>query len=113
MEKLHKALEKEIARQNLVIDKFHASFRAAPAYAFGWSQSAFEAAAKVAVYTQIKEAIEGKKATEAHILEHARRELEQGAANPKFSTSTTSNLIEQYKTSAWAAFLEIARWELV
>lgn len=102
----HKALERrinsEIKSAKEKIEKFKAELsERSPAYAFSWADSAMRAAAALDVWFQLKNNI-GEGSNIRLIRDIAEQNVLQAARYPQKSTSDCSNLIEQYKLSAWA-----------
>lgn len=91
-----------------------ASFREtlvkSPGYAFEWAKDSFEAAAEIEVVSGLLDAIEnrlsiGKPITMDEIGDWLRREVDRRADYPSFSTSPTSNLMEQMRLSVGSRIL--------
>ncbi len=86
------------------------------AHTLEWSQPAFKAAAQAEVFAYILQSLlkassdtpdESKYIHNFHtFIEH---KLLSAATDPKFSTSVTSNLLDSYRTSAWAEALEVIK----
>jgi hypothetical protein len=81
-------------------------FREDAAHAFRWAGKAFEAAARIRVYTRIVDALRGGKVTVYYLKEHAQEQVNRQAAFAGQSTSPCSNLLEREILAAWAGVLE-------
>lgn len=99
-----------IKTAQITIDKFQARFAADPHEALTWAQDTFKQVSAVRVYSEVKRALE-KGRTKEEVVSFAQDTLRQRASSPSFSTSVTSNLVEQYETAAWAEVIEAFRWE--
>ena len=102
----YKALERrinsEIKSAKEKIEKFKAELsERSPAYAFSWADGVIRAAATLDVWTQVKLNID-EGASIRLLRDIAEQNVLHAARYPQKSTSDCSNLIEQYKLSAWA-----------
>lgn len=92
--------------------KFQEKFSVNPAYAFEWASSTFDAAGmqEVAVKLSYILTAEPEKSEEervSRVLRYAQEELVRLARNPGRSTSSTSNLIAESRTKAYAEVLDV------
>lgn len=99
-----------IKTAQITIDKFQARFAEDPHHALTWAQDTFKQVSAARVYAEVKRALE-KGRTKEEVVNFAQDTLRQRASSPSFSTSVTSNLVEQYETAAWAEVIEAFRWE--
>ncbi len=108
-------IDREIEQAKAQCATFAEEFGKNPCYAFSWGERAMIAAAKLDIYTRILYSLmrgEGDSTVdvtpEAIVTLHkcCMREALRGAKNPSRSTSQTSNLIDDAKTSAYAEFVD-------
>jgi hypothetical protein len=97
------------------IEEYAAKVLKDPAHALSWGSGAFEAAATIKVWSEVKQwlaAAEERKGdltpetVVAKIVEQMTREALRGALYPARSTSVTSNLMEQEVLAARARLLD-------
>lgn len=102
----------EIAKSNqTVLDKFTVDFAKNPAYALGWSNDVFRAAARVKIAQDLAKAFENEGVTVVKIRALLSDRIVQRAKYPPQSTSPVSNLMEEYETAAYAEALEVLNYE--
>ena len=110
-ERLIAHLETRVKQAQDAIDQFKKKLDNGAAYAFEWSQSAFEAAAIIEVATPALEYLRGDAAATVDLVKESwTREALQRARSPEFSTSVTSNLMSTYRTAALAKLLDDLAW---
>lgn len=94
-------LERRIKVLWEMIAKFENEVNANPSHALKWAQSTFEVAAKLEVSQHLLELFEGGKEYDK-IRKIIKDRIMNKAANPAFSTSVTSNLMDTCLTAAYA-----------
>lgn len=89
-----------------------------PSYHLRWADGEFVAAAKIEVFNEIIQTIDGLAKSERDDEEQMEyltsmlvRSTIRGAESPRHSTSIPSNLMEQYRTAAWASAAERLEWD--
>lgn len=102
---------KKIAADNIdsaeqVIVKFKKNLEENPAYAFEWSEGAFEAAAKIDVNKYALTMLTHEKGGLVETIKQVRHQVLRGARNVESSTSHVSNLVNRFKTASLANLLE-------
>lgn len=102
---LIRALSSKIKRHQIVIDDLIKRLAKGPAEALSWSQSAFEAAARLEAFIQIR--VGPMRTGIDHVFEIVQRDALSKARFPLHSTSVPSNLISRYKTAALAEAVEM------
>ena len=104
-EELLPHLQRRIETAQHILDTFEADFKKDPVRALVWSQDTFVAAARLQVNSEVL-----KHLAEGCSLENLRKTVTQyalaGAKFPKFSTSPCTNLMEAYRTAAYAEITE-------
>ena len=101
-----KNLEMRIAEAQGTLDKFTANFATNPAQAFQWSDSAFNAAARLEITKRVLVWLQ-EGADLAQVIQELNRQVRFNSRNPSHSTSTPHNLIEQCKLAATADLVEL------
>lgn len=103
-------LEYQLDYSRRQVERWQGDFAKDPAHALVWATPAFEHAAAAKVYQLVlggadrlaEKADYDDAAVVAALLEYARDRMVEKAQNPPFSTSPTSNLMDQYEGKAWA-----------
>lgn len=92
----------------LEVERWADKLKADPCSAFEWSDGAFQAAARLWVGKALHVWLTGEGREEPValdlVIKECRRNALRAAQHPKHSTSIPSNLMEQYKASAFAEF---------
>lgn len=102
----------EIAKTNqAVLDKFAKDFAYDPTYALSWSNSVFQAAARVKVAKELATAFENPDVDVVRARAYLTDRVLNRARYPAQSTSPTANLMEQYESAAYAEALEVLNYE--
>lgn len=115
LERLHENLTGEYDSARQAVDTFaYKLIDGEPATEFEWGVGAVRSAARAAIFSKFITEVEsfqeddpgneGRTDEEALalLLDEARKQAIHGARDPKDSTSPMSNLVERYKTAAWA-----------
>jgi hypothetical protein len=100
-------ISREIENATANLEKFQTQFMDNPSYQLSWADDAFERAAKLAVFKQVK--LVTDTLTESNfrtaidsIKSFSLENVISGAKSPVKSTSVCSHLIHEYVTAAWA-----------
>lgn len=109
-EKLAYSLQVRVEGAQTVLERFKENFAKDPSYALEWGFEAFKNAATVEVCTAMLSYLERPEATIEAIRAYLTKQALRGARNPSFSTSPTSNLMAQLRTSEEAELLDKLRW---
>jgi hypothetical protein len=87
-------------------ESFKKNFEKSPVYAFTYSTDrCMQAAAKYEVAAMVESILNSDKGGLEAAISEARHRALRGAVYPSFSTSPTSNLVEMFRTQAWAEFV--------
>lgn len=121
VEHLNRHIRTQLSSTEHTLLKFAEKLQEDPCYAFEWADRSMIAAAErwvalsVQAWMQPNEAEQADLETPAalkqaarmdRILDEVTKQVLRDAANPSHSTSMPSNLMAQYKTAAFAEFLE-------
>lgn len=100
-------LKDKLRSAETTIAKFEKNLKESPSYAFEWSESAMQAAARDTVFRQVYIALTNDEPTTLiQMKEYVTRQVINKARSPESSTSTTSNRMERYELAAWAEVYE-------
>jgi hypothetical protein len=105
-----KKFEKLAAEAQAKCDQFAEDFAKDPAHALGWSNSVFQAAARLKIAQMMVYAFTPREGEAVCTIKQARDTCLERVMNkarwPAQSTSPTSNLMEQYEAAAYAEALD-------
>lgn len=115
----------KLDKERDVIASFIKNLNDDPANALEWSKNCFAAAARLKIYGQAYRAITKDDGTpELHrtrvdgssfntldnLAEFSQKEVNSKARSPSYSSSPTTNLMEQEYLAAWSNILEMIMW---
>jgi len=110
LEVLIHSIESDLQRAETTLADFAAKLAADPADAFAWGRAAMQAAAEREVLPRLLRVLRDDDGGLIAARKLATDSALQMARNPASSTSALSNLMEQNKLAAWAAFLQRVEW---
>jgi hypothetical protein len=110
-----------LRHRKATVAKFAKDVVRCPAYTMTWGTDAVRAAADILVYEEVRDLIDTLPRAKAehamtpqqrleHIEHKCHMRLRLGAMDPPRSTSVMSNLIDTYRTAAWATVLDQLEW---
>lgn len=109
LDELEEEAQRIVDREEKIVASFSEELTENPHHAIYWSaDTAFQSAGRILVWKQIlaKKGTYAEDGTEreiiAHFLQKSLDGMRDGARWPKRSTSSATNLIEQFVVQAWA-----------
>ena len=104
LDKLRRTIDSTSREADGKIERFTSNLRTNPAYAFEWSDTAFQAAATLDVNARVTNMLNSDLTIDA-VQKELIHEVVTGSRHPSHSTSQPSNLMQQYKLAVLASLL--------